>query len=159
MWKKIKPYVISVAIALGVGGLAALLTRNNMDIYSSINQPPLTPPGVLFPIVWTILYTLMGISSAKVWTKGREDGDSEWESAIFVYGVQLLMNFIWSIIFFNMRAYLFAFIWLIALWLLIIVMIRKFYQIDPLAAWLQVPYLLWVTFAAYLNLAIFILNR
>ena len=158
MWKKIKPYVISILIALGVGGLSAFLTRGNMDVYDKIVTPPLAPPGILFPIVWTILYVLMGISSARIYIEGKE-GNAFVSDALKVYALQLIVNFFWSIIFFNMQAYLFAFIWLILLWVLIIVMIRKFYPIDRLAAWLQVPYFLWVTFAAYLNFAIFMLNR
>lgn len=158
MWNKIKPYIISILIALGVGGLSALITRDNMDIYDRIVMPPLAPPGFFFPIVWTVLYTLMGISSARIYLKGREEGALVGDS-LKVYALQLAVNFFWSIIFFNFEAFLFAFIWLILLWVLIIIMIREFYAIDPLAAYLQIPYLLWVTFAAYLNLAIYILNR
>ena len=158
MWKKLKPYVISVLIALLVGGLSALLTSGSMDIYGTVNTPPLSPPAIVFPIVWTILFTLMGISSAIVYVKGREE-DIDISGALGVYLLQLAVNFFWSIIFFNMRAFLFAFIWIILLWILIIVMIKRFYEISPLAAYLQIPYLLWVTFAAYLNLAIYILNR
>lgn len=158
MWKKLKPYVISIAIALGVGALSALLTRENMDIYDRIITPPLAPPGILFPIVWTILYTLMGISSARIYIKGKEE-KIDVSSALNVYALQLAVNFFWSIIFFNMEAFLFAFIWLILLWVLIIIMIKRFYEIEPLSAWLQIPYFLWVTFAAYLNFAIYILNR
>lgn len=158
MWKKIKPYVISIAIALAVGGLSALLTAGNMNIYDRIITPPLSPPPILFPIVWTILYTLMGVSSARIYIKGKEQ-NIDVSSALLVYALQLAVNFFWSIIFFNMQAFLFAFIWIILLWLLIIVMIKRFYEIDPLSAWLQIPYLLWVTFAAYLTFAIYILNR
>ena len=158
MWNKIKPYVISVLIALGVGALSALITRGSMNIYDRIVMPPLAPPGFLFPIVWTVLYTLMGISSARIYLKGREEGALVGDN-LKVYALQLVVNFFWSIIFFNFEAFLFAFIWLILLWVLIIIMIREFYAIDPLAAYLQIPYLLWVTFAAYLNLAIYILNR
>ena len=158
MWKKIKPYVISVAIALLVGGLSALLTRDNMNIYDEIVMPPLAPPGFLFPIVWTILYTLMGISSARIYLEGKK-GEVPVEKALKIYALQLAVNFFWSIIFFNMQAFLFAFIWILLLWVLIIIMIKEFYYIYPPAAWLQIPYLLWVTFAAYLNLAIYILNR
>ena len=157
MWKNLKPYIISVLIALGVGGLAALLTRNNMDIYQSITRPPLSPPSWLFPVVWTVLYILMGISSAMVYIKGSE-GDENASSALRIYALQLAVNFFWSIIFFNMQAYLFSFIWIILLWILIIVMIKRFYEVSPVAAWLQIPYLLWVTFAAYLNLMIYFLN-
>lgn len=158
MWNKIKPYIISILIALGVGGLSALVTRDNMDIYDRIITPPLAPPGFLFPIVWTVLYTLMGISSARIYLEEKE-GNKLAADALKVYALQLAVNFFWSIIFFNFEAFLFAFIWLLLLWVLIIIMIRRFYAIDPLAAYLQIPYLLWVTFAAYLNFAIYILNR
>lgn len=157
MWSKLKPYIISVLIALGVGGLAALLTSGNMDIYEKIIEPPLSPPGALFPIVWTVLYTLMGIGSALVYVKGKEE-NTDISGALGIYLLQLAVNFLWSIIFFNLQAYLFAFIWIILLWILIITMIKRFYEISPLAAYLQIPYLLWVSFAAYLNLAIYILN-
>ncbi len=157
MWNKIKPYVISVAIALAVGGLSALLTADNMNLYAEIVQPPLAPPALLFPVVWTILYTLMGISAAMIYNE-KDNMPKEVRNALIVYAVNLFLNFFWSIIFFNMRAFLFSFIWLIALWITIIIMIIKFYRIKPLAGLLQIPYLLWVTFAGYLNLAIYILN-
>jgi len=157
MWQKIKPYIISVAIALGVGALSALFTRGNMDIYDRIQTPPLSPPGILFPIVWTILYILMGISSARVYVIGKEEDISTY-NALKTYGIQLAVNFFWSIIFFNAEAFLFAFVWILLLWLLIIKMIKEFNTISPFAAKLQVPYLLWVTFATYLNLAIYLLN-
>ena len=157
MWKKIKPFVISIAIALGIGGLSALLTSGSMDIYSDIVQPPLAPPAILFPIVWTILYTLMGIGAALVWNK-KEEQPKEVQDALIVYAVNLFMNFLWSIIFFNMRAFLFSFIWLVLLWVVILIMILKFRKVSPAAAYIQIPYLLWVTFAGYLNLAIFLLN-
>lgn len=156
MWKKIKPYVISIALALGVGGLSALLTAGNMDLYSEIVRPPLAPPPWLFPVVWTILYILMGISSAMIFTSDASKRDIN--NSLTVYGINLFLNFFWSIIFFNMRAYLFAFIWLIALWVTILLMIIKFVKIRPIAGYLQIPYLLWVTFAGYLTLAIYILN-
>ena len=157
MWKKIKPFVISIAIALGIGGLSAILTSDSMDIYSDIVQPSLAPPAILFPIVWTILYTLMGIGAALVWNK-KDEQPKEVQDALIVYAVNLFMNFFWSIIFFNMRAFLFSFIWLVLLWVVILIMILKFRKVSPAAAYLQIPYLLWVTFAGYLNLAIFLLN-
>lgn len=158
MWKKIKPYVISILIPLAVGGLAAWLTMDSMDVYARINQPPLAPPGWLFPIVWGILYVLMGISSALVFLD-KTASPEEKSSALKVYGLQLIVNFFWSIIFFNMQNYLFAFIWLLLLWVLIIIMIVRFARIKPIAGYLQIPYLLWVTFAGYLNLMIYLLNR
>lgn len=158
MWRKIKPYIISIVIALAVGGLSAFLTRNSMEVYTNIKQPPLAPPSVVFPIVWTILFILMGVSSAMVYVKGRESGVPVGET-LKIYALQLILNFFWTIIFFNMQSYLFAFIWLVLLWIAIILMIVSFRKVSPAAAWLQVPYLLWVTFAGYLNLMIYILNR
>lgn len=158
MFAKIKPFIISVIIALAVGGLSALLTSGNMDIYSEIIRPPLSPPSVLFPIVWTILYVLMGISAAMIWNE-RENKMAESNRALIVYAVNLVLNFFWSIIFFNMQAYLLAFIWLVLLWIVILIMTVSFYRIKPIAGILQIPYLLWVTFAGYLNLAIYFLNR
>ncbi len=158
MWKKIRPYVISIVIALAVGGISALLTMNNMDLYSRIEQPPLAPPSWLFPVVWTILYILMGTGAALVYNR-KEFKPEETRNALIVYAVNLVLNFFWSIIFFNLEAYLFAFIWLVALWIVIIAMIISFRKVSPVAAYLQIPYLIWVTFAGYLNLAIYILNR
>lgn len=158
MWKKLKPYIISILIALGTGGLSAFLTKNSMEVYKNINQPPLAPPMILFPIVWLILFILMGISSVIIYTQ-RSTNPREALSGLIIYGLQLIVNFFWSIIFFNMQAYLFAFIWLLLLWVLIIMMILQFRKISPLAAYLQIPYLLWVTFAGYLNIMIFLLNR
>lgn len=158
MWKKIKPYLFSILIALGVGGLSALLTKGNMQIYQQIKKPPLSPPMMAFPIVWGILFVLMGISSAIIYVK-REQNRPEVLSALRIYGLQLIVNFFWSLIFFNMQAYLFAFIWLLLLWALIWVMIFQFKKISPTAAYLQIPYLLWVTFAGYLTLMVFLLNR
>lgn len=156
MWNKIKPYIISIALALAVGGLSAFITRGNTDIYEGINKPPLAPPMIVFPIVWGILFVLMGISAAMVYIKRDETEKSV--SALKVYALQLIVNFFWSIIFFNMRAYLFAFVWLLLLLFLIIIMIVKFHSISPWAAYLQIPYVLWVSFAGYLTLMIYLLN-
>lgn len=158
MIKKLKPYIVSVVIALAVGGLSAAVTSGSMEVYSKINQPPLSPPSILFPIVWTILFTLMGISAALVYGF-RNTKPEEVRTALIVYAINLAVNFVWSLIFFNMQAYLFSFIWIILLIAVIITMIVLFKRISPLAAYLQIPYLLWVVFAAYLNLAIYILNR
>ena len=157
MKENAKNYIVSIVIALAVGGLSALLTMGNMDLYSEITRPPISPPSILFPIVWTALYTLMGISTAIIYGE-RNAMPAEVNRALIVYGLNLFLNFFWSIIFFNMRAYLFAFVWLVALWAVILIMIIKFYRIKPIAGILQIPYLLWVTFAGYLNLAIYILN-
>ena len=158
MKKEIRTYSISIAIALAVGGFSSLLTAGNMDIYSEITQPPLSPPSVLFPIVWTLLYILMGISAAMIFLQKKENPQASQKSFVF-YGISLFLNFFWSVIFFNMQAFLFSFIWLLLLWVSVLLTILQYRKISPLAAALQAPYLLWITFACYLNLAIFILNR
>lgn len=152
--KNLISLIVCILIPLAVGGLAALLTKNSMDVYQTINKPALSPPGILFPIVWTILYILMGVSLYLVYKS-----DSGYRpAALLTFALQLIFNFVWSLLFFNGRMYTFAFIWLLALWLLIILMIVEFKKVKPIAAWLQIPYLLWVTFAAYLNLSIAIMN-
>ena len=152
----LKRFLISIAIPLIVGGLSALITSENMNLYSKIETPPLSPPGWIFPVVWTILYTLMGVSFYLVWNSNA--AIFEKKQAFWVYAIQLFLNFIWSPIFFNMRAYLIAFIVLLALWGFVLAMIIKFYKISKLAGILQIPYLIWLTFAGYLNLAIYLLN-
>lgn len=154
MLKKYIPYIISVGISLGIGGLSAFLTKDNMSVYSNINRPPLSPPAEVFPIVWSILFVLMGIAAAIIWcSNGRE-----LDSALLSYGAQLVFNFCWSIIFFNLKAYLFAFIWLIVLLVLIGITMIKFFRINKLSGWLLVPYFVWVSFAGYLNFMIWMLN-
>lgn len=118
-------------------------------------KPPLSPPGWVFPLVWTVLYALMGIGAARV-SLTQEGKDRS--RALNVFVAQLIVNFFWSLIFFNARAYGFAFVWLLLLWLLIIWMILAFRKVDKVAAWLQIPYFLWVTFAAYLNYGVWKLN-
>lgn len=149
-WKNL---ITCIAIPLAVGSLSALLTRNSMETFASINKPALSPPGWLFPVVWTILYILMGIASYLVLTSGKPN-----TAALTVYGIQLVFNFFWSIIFFNLELYLFAFIWLVLLWLLILITTLLFYQISKPAGYLMLPYLLWLTFAGYLNFSIYLLN-
>lgn len=149
-WKKL---FICLAVPLAVGIVSALLTQNSMQLFASVNKPPLSPPGWLFPVVWTILYLLMGAALYLIVTSGQD-----YTSALAVYGMQLAFNFMWSIIFFNLELYLTAFIWLVILWLLIAENIRQFSQISRTAGILLIPYLLWVTFAGYLNLAIYLLN-
>lgn len=157
MWSKVKPYVISIALALGVGGLASFFIKDNIDMYERIIRPVLAPKAFVFPIAWTILYILMGISSARVWLQKGEKTELVLD-ALLAYTVQLILNFFWSLLFFNMQNFLFSFIWLVLLWIAILVMIVRFYRVDPLAAYLQIPYLLWVTFAGYLNFMIYRLN-
>lgn len=145
--------IISILIPLAVGSISALIS-GNMASYSALNKPAISPPGYIFPIVWTILYILMGISVYIVYSSNSPNK----AKALLIYGIQLFFNFCWSILFFGFNLYLSAFIWLIALIIIIIIMIREFYTVIPLAAYLQVPYLIWCIFAAYLNLFIFIMN-
>ena len=153
-WKKL---LSSIAIPLLVGALAGLFTRNAMMNFELLEKPPLSPPGWLFPVVWTILYTLMGISAYLI--KMADAPEEEKSDALSTYFYQLVVNFLWSIFFFNFEWYLFSFIWIILLWILILQMIKRFNGISKTAAYLNIPYLLWVTFAAYLNFAIWWLNR
>lgn len=153
-WKQL---AVAVAIPLAVGGLAALLTNDNMIMFEVIKKPPLSPPAWVFPVVWTILYTLMGIASYLVYS-AKGVSSAKKTSALVLYAIQLAFNFVWSLIFFNLEQYLFAFIWLCALWLLILITTVRFFGINKTAGWLMVPYLLWVTFAGYLNYAIYMLN-
>ena len=148
--------VKSIAVPLLVGLLASLLTRNSMQVFASVNKPPLSPPAILFPIVWTILYMLMGISYYLVVNSGENQEDIL--KAARIYWLQLIVNFLWPTFFFNFQWYLFSFFWLLLLWLLVIIMIKMFYVVSKPAAWINIPYLIWLTFAAYLNLGIFLLN-
>lgn len=149
--------LLCIAIPLIVGIVAGLLTRNSMEVFSMVEKPPLAPPAWLFPVVWTILYALMGISSYIVLTS--DASQEEIKSAIQLYAYQLVVNFLWPTFFFNFGWYLFSFLWLILLWVLVFLMIRKFYDINRIAAYLNVPYLVWLTFAGYLNAGIWLLNR
>lgn len=150
---KIKSGLITaILIPLAVGVLSSLFSGTMA--YSTFNKPSFSPPAYIFPIVWTILYILMGISSYLIYSSN----DTGKQKALITYVLQLVFNFFWSIFFFGFSQYLFAFLWLIALILLIIIMIYQFYKISPLAAYLQIPYLLWCLFAAYLNYCIYMLN-
>lgn len=152
-WKEL---IISVAVPLAVGGISGFLNRNSMKDFESLNQPPLSPPGWLFPVVWTILYTLMGIASYLVYTSYATKRKKN--NALTVYGAQLFFNFVWSFLFFNFGLYTLAFIWILILLALIILTTVLFSKISKPAAYLMIPYILWVTFAAYLNLGVAILN-
>ncbi len=153
----LKKLILSLFIPLAVGGLSALISGGGMDFYKTIERPPLSPPGIVFPIVWTLLYILMGISLYLVITK--KDMYLNKTGAYIFFALQLFLNFIWSPVFFSANEYLAAFVILVFLWLSIIGMIVSFFRISKLAGLLQIPYLLWVTFAGYLNLAIYLLNR
>ena len=151
-----KTLFICIAIPLIAGGVAGFISKNSMSAFAALNKPPLSPPGWLFPVVWTILYLLMGIASYLILTSDAPQKDIG--NALKLYGLQLFFNFLWPFLFFQLELYFFAFIWLVALWLLILATIISFSRISKPTAYLMVPYLLWVTFAGYLNLGIAILN-
>lgn len=128
-----------------------------MENFEKALKPPLTPPSWLFPIVWTILFLLMGISAYLVYTNHNAGSDAR-NNALWVYGAQLVINFFWPIIFFNLSAYLLAFFWIILLLVFVIIMTKKFYDINPVAGAMQILYIIWTSFATYLTFGVFVLN-
>jgi len=153
---KKKTYTVWILLAEAVGILSGFLSRaGSMTFSETVTQPLLSPPAIVFPIVWTILYALMGISAAKISLAPQSTMHSR---GLNLFITQLIINFFWSLIFFNAQAFGFAFLWLVFLWALVLLMILQFWKVDPLAAWLQIPYLLWITFAGYLNFAVWLLN-
>lgn len=151
--KKIKIYAKSILIPVLIGGIVGLIISSAID-YNSLQKPFLAPPSIVFPIVWTILYILMGISYGILKSKGLTDKKID-----LIYYIQLAVNAAWSIIFFLLKWRLFAFIWILLLDILVILMIIKFYKKGKTAGLIQIPYILWALFASYLNLAIYILNK
>lgn len=157
MRHKLGQLVLCIGIPLAVGGLSGWVTRGAMEDFQALNQPPLAPPGWLFPVVWTVLFVLMGIASYLV---VRSQGpEKPVKRALIFYGIQLGFNFLWSILFFNLGLYLVSFFWLVLLWCLILLTTLQFSVLDRRTFWLMLPYLAWVAFAGYLNLGIFWLNR
>ena len=151
-WKLFLYFIIFTEL---VGAISGWITRDGMKALSDMPRSALTPPDIVFPIVWGILYALMGIGIARVW---QARPSFEKRLGIIVFFVQLAANFLWSIVYFNFQAFAFAFFWLLFLWVLIIIMIYFFVKTDKLAGWIQIPYLLWVTFAAYLNFVSWMFN-
>ena len=151
-----KTLIFFVAIPLLVGGVASLISRESMAMFDRLTKPPLAPPGWLFPLVWTILYTFMGLASYLVFTSQKDQ--NEIKLALQIYTLQLAFNFFWTILFFNFELYFFAFFWLLALLALLILTTILFYKVSKPAAYLMIPYIIWVTLAAYLNLGIALLN-
>lgn len=151
---KVKPLAISLAISLGTGGLSALLTKDAMKRYALVDQPPLSPPGWVFPVVWTVLFILMGVAAYLVWIENGPERDR----LLTLYAAQLVFNFFWTLIFFNGEKYALAFVWLLILWGLILATLLTFRKKNKTAGNLLIPYLAWVTFAAYLNAGVWYLN-
>lgn len=146
-------WIKSIFIPVILGGIVALLISGSMD-YNDLNRPPLSPPGFIFGIVWTVLYILMGVSYGIIASKDLVD-----KNINTIYYLQLFVNLLWPIAFFIFKWRLFAFIWLLLLIILVIKMIIDFYKKNKLSAYLQIPYLLWCIFAAYLNLGVYLLNK
>lgn len=161
LWNRIKPYIlpysVAIAIPLTVGIASAALTKDSMDVYGELNTPPLAPPGAIFPIVWTVLFILMGISSAMIYVDKEKNPDVA-KKGLTYYAISLALNFAWSIVFFNFQAAFFALLVLCVLLYTIVRTILEYRKLKPIAAYLQIPYLLWVIFAGYLNAGIWILN-
>ncbi|MBE5784322.1 MAG: tryptophan-rich sensory protein [Clostridiales bacterium] len=155
--KKLKHFLIALAVPLAVGGLAALITKNSMGVYETIAKPSFAPPGKLFPFVWGALYLLMGVSSYLVCA--ADAPHAKRMAALVPYGLQLLVNFFWPLLFFLLRAFLFSFLWLLLLLFLVVSMILSFMKVSKTAARLQIPYALWTAFAGILNFAVWFLNR
>lgn len=152
---RLRPLLANLAVPMGVGLIASLFTVGQRDVYEALQRPALAPPGWVFPVVWTILYLLMGISAYRVWVSSSP----ERKKALRAYAVQLFFNALWPVIFFRFEAYFAAFLWLLGLLVAVVVMLRRFARVGPLAARLQIPYLLWLLFAGYLNLAVWLFNR
>lgn len=156
MKKNGKTFAFWIIFTEAVGALAAWLSREGVRAYElSVRQPSLSPPGAVFPIVWVILYALMGVGAARVYLTPASRNRSR---ALLLYLIQLAFNFFWSLIFFNLQAFGLALAWLAALWALVLAMIAAFGRVDARAALLQIPYLLWTTFAAYLAYGVWVLN-
>lgn len=151
-----KVYLIFIGITEAIGILAGILSARGTEVYSlTTMKPVLAPPAIVFPIVWTLLYALMGFGAARVYLK---DDSVERSRGLNLYVVQLIVNFFWPLLFFNAQAFGFSLLWLMLLWSLVILMIRAFLVLDKTAALLQIPYLIWLTFALYLNVAVWLLN-
>ncbi len=152
---KCRSFLYSSAITFIFAILGGIVTYIGMPRFQNTVQPPLSPPAYLFPIVWTLLFLLMSVSAAIIY-----DSDDEISpKALFLYMIQLTLNFWWCVLFFGFRLYFFSFIWLLLLLLTVFVMTVLFYRVNKLAGILQIPYILWLTFAAYLNFGIWFLNR
>ena len=145
---KRKPLSVSLLISLGTGVIAGFLTFGSIEKYQEMYHPPLSPPGWVFPIVWLILYTLMGIAAYRIYMKNPK------AEALKLYIIQLAVNFLWPIFFFNLGWQLFAAVWILLLWYLVWLLIKEFAKIDQGAARLLIPHLIWLTFATYLNIVI-----
>ena len=151
-----KHYLLWILFTESIGFLSGWISGENILNFSkTVQQPQVTPPAILFPIVWTVLYGLMGISAARIYA---EEASRSKNLGLNLFISQLIVNFFWTPIFFQTRAYGFALVWLLLLWILVFWMITIFRKVDNAAMFLQIPYLLWLTFAVYLNWSVWMLN-
>ena len=151
-----KSLIIAILIPLIGGIIISLITRNGVNYYSeNLIKPSFAPPNILFPIVWTILYILMGYSSYLIYNSV----ECHKSTCLLIYGLNLFLNFMWPIIFFNLQARLFAFLFILLLDIVVLFMIYCFYGISKRAAFINIPYFIWLIFATILNFSVYILNR
>jgi len=149
--------LVSLIIPIGLGSIAGILTTKEIaGWYDSLNKPSFNPPSYLFGPVWTALYILMGVSMFLIWNTPKTELR---QKALAIFGIQLFFNFWWSILFFSFYTVFLSLIDILIMWFLIIYMISLFKKIKPVAAYLQIPYLLWVSFATVLNISIWYLNK
>lgn len=150
-WKKL---ILIIIITFVIGSFFSIFTMNNMDTFKELSKP-INVPAIVFPIVWSVLYLLMSISCYII----IESNNREKDKAVIWYAIQLVINSLWSLIFFGFGTYLLSFIWIILLLIAVMIMLLKFYNINKVSAYINIPYLLWILFAGYLNLGIYFLNR
>ena len=153
---------VAIVVPIAVGFLSSFITKDAMMSFNSMKKPPLAPPGILFPIAWTILYILMGISSYIIYVYDAKNDSTSLSiknKCLSLYVIQLVFNFFWSVIFFKFKLYIFAFAWLVILWILVFKLIIDSKKISKVASYLLIPYLAWMTFAGYLNIGIAVLNK
>lgn len=154
---KIIPLIVNILIPLLGGFIVSYINRNSMDTYKSLKKFFLTPPDIVFVIVWTILYILMGIAAYRIYIKNKSYKDDN--GAYFFYLVQLILNFMWSFIFFTFRLYGISFLWIILLFIFVIITFIKFIKVDKIAGFLLIPYILWIIYAGVLNYFIWFFNE
>lgn len=155
MTKKRTVNVLLAVLPIAIGILSAVLTKDMMKEYGAMTKPALSPPASVFPIVWTILYLLMGIASVIVY---NSEGSENRTVGLYLHFMQLIFNFFWSIIFFNLKMYMFAFVWLVLLFMIVISMIANYRKVNLIAGLLNIPYLTWLIFAGYLNFMVYFIN-
>ncbi|EGT2190723.1 tryptophan-rich sensory protein [Clostridium perfringens] len=149
--------IISLLITLGGGYVIGKFIKESVQVYGTLNKPWFSPPAIVFPIVWTILYIIMAIAAYRIFLRHKQGEKTK--SVLWFYIIQLVLNFAWSIIFFNFKLYGLAFIELIILLIFIVITTIKFLKFDKIAGILMIPYIIWVSFAGVLNFFVWMLNE